>query len=122
MAVRAFLPTTTSDSLKKTTLGVMNSPSALGTIALRPDSSTQAMAELVVPRSIPIGLSWGISGKIGGPVAVVEGLQHSFNYRNSRILKPVVRRNANAIRQIRAVTRKSDDRTTLELRLLSGST
>ena len=62
MAVRAFLPTTTSDSLKKTTLGVMSSPSALGIIALRPASSTQAMAELVVPRSIPIGLSWGMGG------------------------------------------------------------
>ncbi len=34
-------------------LGVSNSPSALRIMTLRPDSSRQAMAELVVPRSIP---------------------------------------------------------------------
>ena len=33
------------------------SPSALRIMALRPDRSTQAMAELVVPRSIPTAFS-----------------------------------------------------------------
>ena len=75
IAVRAILPTTTSDSLKKTTLGVINSPSALGIIALRPASSTQAMAELVVPRSIPIGLSWGMGRRGDGIAAAVEEMQ-----------------------------------------------
>ena len=55
VALRASLPTTTSVSSKSTTLGVSSSPSALGTIAVRPVWSTHATAELVVPRSSPIG-------------------------------------------------------------------
>ena len=52
---RASLPTTTSWSAKSTTLGVSGSPSALGMIEVLPDSSTQATAEKVVPKSIPRG-------------------------------------------------------------------
>ena len=50
VAVRASLPTTTSWSVKSTTLGVSKSPSALRIIAVWPDSSTQATAEKVVPK------------------------------------------------------------------------
>ena len=60
VAVRASLPTAVSSSENSTTLGVSRSPSALRIIAVRPDSSTQATAEKVVPRSIPIGCSRGI--------------------------------------------------------------
>ncbi len=60
VAVRASLPTTTSLSVNSTTLGVSSSPSALRIMAVSPDSSTQAAAEKVVPRSIPMGRSRGM--------------------------------------------------------------
>ena len=49
MAVRAVLPTTTSDSLKKTTLGVINSPSAL--------ANHRAAARLIDPGHGRVGRS-----------------------------------------------------------------
>ena len=50
----AVLPTTTLwESSKKTTEGVVRSPSLLGTTSVLPTSLTYAMQEYVVPRSMP---------------------------------------------------------------------
>src|SRR5258708_16552599 len=49
----ASLPTSTSLSSNRTTLGVSTSPSELAIMAVLPESCSQEMAEKVVPRSIP---------------------------------------------------------------------
>ena len=53
MAFMASLPTTTSSPSMSTTLGVRRSPSALTSVTGWPRSSSLAITEYVVPRSMP---------------------------------------------------------------------
>ena len=54
-ALSASFPMVVMPSSNRTTLGVVRSPSALTIVCGRPPCSTKAIAEKVVPRSIPIG-------------------------------------------------------------------